>query len=170
MHNYQYNTDDNNKWWNNKLPKIDNERQKYLNARMNNHSPPTFEPSYNSSFINNYFHDKRKKFLNQELKKETPIKKKVVLINNENGEQIIENIEKLNKKMKKIIEKSEIINIDVINEKISEIIKIVDEHNKTLIDWYDNKYFSDQEKLFKSIENFDLNFEDFRKNDYVCVK
>ena len=96
-----------------------------------------------------------------------PITTKVNLINSKNVDELREIMRNFNRQICASLENTEIINIDDITEDFNMVSDKISKYNESISKWYDNKYYSDKEKLYESIEDEVKKFYSFENNDFI---
>lgn len=95
---------------------------------------------------------------------------KTKMINSSTSEKIKDSLSNLTKTILTVFNTDEKINIDTVKLKFNEIIDAVESYNNELDSWYDDKYYSDKEKLYESIEKNALCSKTFLDKDYIFIR
>ncbi len=106
---------------------------------------------------------------NHQNSKPEPEMENLKLING-NSFDILRSISsKLNKYVMSNLDKIEKINIDEIKKDLDELFGNINKYNTALDSWYDEKFYSDKKKLYKSIKMTEKNIDAYEKLDFISI-
>lgn len=108
------------------------------------------------------------KILNQRSRYEQKLNK-VNLVNSNTPEKIRSILTDFNKQVIDSIEKIEKIDVDEIKNNLDRVFEIITTYNDSIDTWYDEKFHSDKQKLYESIEMSDKNLNLYEKMDFISV-
>lgn len=107
--------------------------------------------------------------LNHQNSKPKPVMEDLKLING-NSFDIVRSISsKLNKYVMTNLDKIEKINVDEIKKDLDDLFGNINKYNTALDSWYDEKFYSDKKKLYKSIEMTDKNIVVYENLDFISI-
>lgn len=107
--------------------------------------------------------------LNHQNSKPKPVMEDLKLING-NSFDIVRSISsKLNKYVMTNLDKIEKINVDEIKKELDDLFGNINKYNTALDSWYDEKFYSDKKKLYKSIELTDKNIVVYENLDFISI-
>lgn len=96
----------------------------------------------------------------------------------ENPNSVIQSNSQLSRESKKVfgdtisyidntINKLEYVNIEEIIKKLQNVVSYANEYNANLKNWFDENFVSDQQKVFKLLDQYDESVIRFGENDKV---
>jgi uncharacterized protein YkvS len=78
-------------------------------------------------------------------------------------------IRDFNQKIGLSLEKIEVINVEEFKEGYNAVLEKISKYNGSIVNWYDDKYYLDKDKLYKSIEVDDKKILSFEKTDFISI-
>jgi hypothetical protein len=109
------------------------------------------------------------KQLNHHNSKPEPEMENLKLINGNSFDIVRLISSKLNKYVMSNLDKIEKINVDEIKQELDDLFDNINKYNNTLDSWYDEKFYSDKKKLYKSIEMTEKNMDEYEKLDFISI-
>ena len=59
--------------------------------------------------------------------------------------------------------------MDEFKEGFNTVLEKISKYNESIVDWYDEKYYSDKNKLYKSIEDEETKLFVYEKSDFISI-
>lgn len=107
--------------------------------------------------------------LNHPKSKPEPEMEKLKLINGNSFDIVGHISSKLNTYVMSTLDKIEKINVDEIKKDLDNLFANINKYNSALDSWYDEKFYFDKKKLYKSIEMTEKNIVAFEKLDFISI-